>query len=37
MRCYQEFRDKTHLHLNVAPMLEGMERLRGAPGEHTCL
>lgn len=37
MRCYQEFRDETHLDLDLPRMIEGMERLRGAPAEHTCL
>ncbi len=36
MRCYQEFRDETHLPLDIPAMLEGMERLRGARG-HACL
>src|SRR5262249_8750015 len=37
MRCYQEFRDETHLDLDLARMLEGMERWRGARSEHACL
>lgn len=37
MRCYQEFRDETHLPLDIPTMLQGMERLRGARGGHTCL
>jgi glyoxylase-like metal-dependent hydrolase (beta-lactamase superfamily II) len=37
MRCYQEFRDETHLAMDLGKMLEGMERLRGAPADHTCL
>ena len=40
MRCYQEFRDETHLPLDIPAMLEGMERLRarGKSGrDHTCL
>ncbi len=37
MRCYQEFRDEIHLPLDLERMLEGMERLRGAPAAHTCL
>lgn len=37
MRCYQEFSDETGRDLDLARMLEGMERLRGAPAEHTCL
>jgi cyclase len=40
MRCYQEFRDETHLALDLPAMLDGMERLR-TRGEgrrdHTCL
>jgi hypothetical protein len=37
MRRYHEFRDETHLPMDLARMIEGMERLRGAPSEHTCL
>jgi len=37
MRCYQEFRDETHLDLDLVKMLEGMERLRGAPTDHACV
>ena len=37
MRCYQEFRDETHLALDIARALEGMERLRGGPSGHTCV
>jgi glyoxylase-like metal-dependent hydrolase (beta-lactamase superfamily II) len=39
MRCYQEFRDETHLPLDIPAMLEGMERLRGRAGgaPHACL
>jgi len=37
MRCYQEFRDETHLPLDIPAMLEGMERLRGRQADHTCL
>jgi cyclase len=37
MRCYQEFRDETHLPLDIPAMLEGMERLRGARADHQCL
>jgi len=37
MRCYQEFRDETHLPLDIPQMLEGMARLRGASPSHTCL
>ncbi|MGH7391281.1 MAG: MBL fold metallo-hydrolase [Candidatus Rokuibacteriota bacterium] len=37
MRCYQEFRDETHLPMDIPSMLEGMARLRGARGEHACL
>jgi cyclase len=36
-RCYQEFRDETHRELDLLRMLEGMERLRGAPADHACL
>jgi len=36
MRCYQEFRDETHLPLDIPAMLEGMARLRGARAGHTC-
>jgi cyclase len=37
MRCYQEFRDETHLPLDIPAMLEGMARLRGSAPDHTCL
>jgi len=37
MRCYQEFRAETHLDLDVARMIEGMERLRGARSGHACV
>lgn len=37
MRCYQEFRNELHQPLDLRAMIEGMERLRGAPGEHTCV
>jgi cyclase len=37
MRCYQEFRDETHLAMDLTKMLDGMERLRGAPSGHTCV
>jgi cyclase len=37
MRCYQEFRDETHLPMDIPAMLEGMERLRGSAAGHTCL
>jgi cyclase len=37
MRCYQEFRDETHLPLDIPAMLDGMERLRGRRSDHTCL
>ena len=37
MRCYQEFRDETHLPLDIPAMLEGMERMRGRKSDHTCL
>ena len=45
MRCYQEFREQTHLPLDIPAMLEGMERFRarartgrGKDGQgHTCL
>ena len=37
MRCYQEFKNETHLPMDVPRMLTGMERLRGSRGEHTCL
>jgi cyclase len=36
-RCYQEFRHETHRELDIVRMLEGMERLRGAPADHACL
>jgi glyoxylase-like metal-dependent hydrolase (beta-lactamase superfamily II) len=37
MRCYQEFRNETSAPLDVPRMLAGMERLRGARADHTCL
>jgi cyclase len=37
MRCYQEFRNETHLGLDLVRVLEGMERLRGTPRDHLCL
>jgi glyoxylase-like metal-dependent hydrolase (beta-lactamase superfamily II) len=37
MRCYQEFRDETHLPLDLPRMLEEMERLRGRTTDHACL
>ena len=37
MRCYQEFRDETHLPLDIPAMLEGMERMRGRATGHSCL
>ncbi|HEU4369498.1 MAG TPA: MBL fold metallo-hydrolase [Methylomirabilota bacterium] len=37
MRCYQEFRHETHHELDLGRVLEGMEALRGATADHTCL
>jgi glyoxylase-like metal-dependent hydrolase (beta-lactamase superfamily II) len=37
MRCYQEFRNEMDAPIDIAGMLDGMERLRGAPTNHTCL
>jgi cyclase len=37
MRCYQEFRHETDQALDLVRMLEGMERLRGAPSQHACV
>jgi glyoxylase-like metal-dependent hydrolase (beta-lactamase superfamily II) len=37
MRCYQEFRDETHLPMDLPRMIAGMERLRGARADHSCL
>ena len=37
MRCYQEFRDETHLPVDIPAMLEGMERMRGRRADNTCL
>lgn len=37
MRCYQEFREETHLPLDIPAMLEGMERLRRRNSGHACL
>lgn len=37
VRCYQEFRNETHLPMDLPRMIEGMERLRGRRADHTCL
>lgn len=37
MRCYQEFRDETHRAVDIAAMIEGMERLRGRRIGNACL
>ncbi len=37
MRCYQEFQDATGTPMDLPRMLAGMEALRGAPADHTCL
>ncbi|MFQ5968087.1 MAG: MBL fold metallo-hydrolase [Acidimicrobiia bacterium] len=37
MRCYQEFGNEMHLPMDLRQMLDGMERLRGARGDHACL
>jgi len=37
MRCYQEFRDELDQPMDLRRMLAGMERLRGARADHTCL
>jgi glyoxylase-like metal-dependent hydrolase (beta-lactamase superfamily II) len=37
MRCYQEFRNELDRPLDLVKMIEGMERLRGARADHTCL
>lgn len=37
MRCYQEFRNETHLPLDLPRMLAGMEELRGAQPDHICV
>ena len=37
MRCYQEFRGETYRPLDLPRMIAGMEQLRGARSEHTCL
>lgn len=37
VRCYQEFRDETHLPMDLPRMLAGMESLRGARAGHACL
>ncbi len=37
MRCYQEFRNETHLPMDLPRMVAGMEELRAARLEHTCL
>jgi cyclase len=36
MRCYQEFRNETDRELDIRQVIEGMERLRGRPADHTC-
>jgi len=36
-RCYQEFRNETDRDLDIGRILNGMERLRGTPTDHTCL
>lgn len=36
-RCYQEFRNELDRPLDLRKMIEGMERLRGAAGDHACL
>ena len=37
LRCYQEFRNETHLPMDLPKMLEGMEQLRGRAADHACL
>ena len=37
MRCYQEFRKETHLPMDIAKMIAGMEALRGRASAHACL
>ena len=37
MRCYQEFRNELDQPIDLPRMLSGMERLRGARADHTCL
>ena len=37
MRCYQEFRNELDQPIDLPRMLAGMERLRGARADHTCL
>lgn len=37
MRCYQEFRNELDQPMDLPRMLAGMERLRGARTDHTCL
>jgi len=37
MRCYQEFRNKLHLPMDLPKTLEGMERLRDRRADHTSL
>src|SRR5881296_1657688 len=37
LRCYQEFRNELDQPMDLPRMLAGMERLRGARADHTCL
>ena len=37
LRCYQEFRNELDQPMNLPRILAGMERLRGARADHTCL
>jgi cyclase len=37
LRCYQEFRNELHVPMDIAAMLDGMDRLRGRRRGHTCL
>jgi cyclase len=37
MRCYQEFRDETHVPMDIAKMIAGMEAWRGRAAAPACL
>jgi cyclase len=37
MRCYQEFGNELPRPMDISTMLDGMERLRGKAGGHTCV
>ena len=37
MRCYQEFRNETHLPVDLPRLFEAMEQLHGRASDHACL